>query len=104
MIVLPLQVSIFVIRPVSMLVELGKCHVFFLPDSVKAAIIVISVQLHPIVALVPSHSRLLELMDEVYNCKGMLSESNDTQPLVYNSHRYRRPPRHNSLHQLMVMH
>jgi len=78
MIVLPLQIRIFVIRSVSVLIQLGKRHIFFLPDAVKAAIIVIRVQLDPVVALVPCHSCLLELMDEVYNCKGMLSETDDT--------------------------
>ena len=73
MIILPLKFNFTEVCPVAKLGERCVSHVFTLPDTEEATILLICVQLHPIVSLIPRHAHLLEIVQEIYRCVGMLA-------------------------------
>ena len=66
MIILPLEFNFAEIGSVTELCERSVGHIFPLPDAEESTILLICMQLHPVVTLVPSHTLLLEIVQEVY--------------------------------------
>ena len=81
MIVLPLEVDAAALHR-----ESGEGHILTLPHPVEAVIFHIRQQLNPIVAMVPGHSYLFEVVQEVDGSVGMLAETDHTQAVVNNGH------------------
>ena len=62
-VVLPLELNLACIRGVcSKLLQLGICEVLTLPHPIEPVVLRVRVELYPIVALVPSHAYLFELV------------------------------------------
>ena len=94
MIVLPCEFDFAEIGPISKFCQLRKGQILTLPDAIETIVFTVSMELYPVVALVPSHPVSLEIIQEVYRSEGMLAETNDTKSFVDNCHGDRRPPGH----------
>ena len=66
MIILPLEFHFAVVCRVAELRKSCVGHVLALPDAEKATILLIRMQLHPVVSLIPRHALLLEIVHEIY--------------------------------------
>lgn len=103
MVILPLKVHFAVVCAVPGLSKLGKSQVLPLPHSVESVVLIVCVELDPVISLVPSHARALEIVQEVYRCEGVLAEAHNAEALVDDCHRDRRPSCHHCFHQVVVV-
>ena len=65
MIILPLKLYFAVISGVTKLRQGGESHVLALPNAVEAIVFLSWHDLDPVVALVPCHTDLLEIVEEI---------------------------------------
>ena len=65
MVVLPLKLDFAEVGSVSKLTQHSEGHVCILPNTVKATVFLVSVELNPVTALVPRHTDLFEFGGEV---------------------------------------
>ena len=89
MVSLPLEFDTLRVRARARLFKGRKRHVLLLPDSIESVVLRVGVDLAPVVAHVPCHSNLLELVAVVDRGIGMVLEANDAQTVIENRHRDR---------------
>ena len=77
MVSLPLEFDTLRVRARACLFEGRKRHVLLLPDSIESVVLRVGVDLAPVVAHVPCHANLLELVAVVDRGVGMVLEAND---------------------------
>ena len=65
MIILPLELDLAEISSVAELRKCGVGHILALPYSVEPTVLLVCMELDPVISLVPCHSDLFKIVQEV---------------------------------------